>query len=614
MEERKMRKMLFALCVLLILPMIYMTLLNAGEVREVFPEKPHVGDEYRPIIPGDGGEKGIPSPPRTFQVGTIVDSTMMDHQSNATIHTRIATISTTGLHASAMISPDEAFLTRGMKYFYYDSGVFTNAGYIEGNGVGNQRGGYGMVTNYNVPDLGIGDIAVISSHTNLSGQTYGSHWYHFQDAFQGLGAFSPVEGPVGDGVSACDDFLWPSINIANDLTGNMCMVATTNASACEGGFDDIHYTFKTYADLAWSEGVNLHAMDDPTAWVSGPNIPMMAGGDDGLLGVVSADFGGNTFYWESTDGGATFGDRVNLVVWTEYQAQGDADSIYTPGVSSIWQFRTKMKHWDPVNGITTVYRHPDGISNFAGGTAFAYNVGHPAVGFGETDDIVFVVYEGFLDADQDPTNQIYFGDIYVSLSTDGGATWKDRVNVTSSVGSDDLYPSIARINPQGIVQDLDGFSVGDADGVNDFALIYQNDDVAGTFLRGEETTANWDMILIAPVDFDLIEGTSGIGDNDTKGGDVPRATALTQNYPNPFNPQTTIRYSLNQDTNVRLTIHNLRGEIVKTLVNEGQPSGEYNVAWDGRNSRGETVSSGIYFYRLNLSDGTSVTKKMVLLK
>lgn len=95
----------------------------------------------------------------------------------------------------------------------------------------------------------------------------------------------------------------------------------------------------------------------------------------------------------------------------------------------------------------------------------------------------------------------------------------------------------------------------------------------------------------------------------------PRRFALDQNYPNPFNPQTTIKYSLPKDNmKVALTIFDVSGREVVKLVDrvEGENK-DYAVYWNGKNSSGHEVSSGVYFYRLN-ADDLSATKKMVLLK
>ncbi|MFN0149352.1 MAG: FlgD immunoglobulin-like domain containing protein, partial [bacterium] len=98
----------------------------------------------------------------------------------------------------------------------------------------------------------------------------------------------------------------------------------------------------------------------------------------------------------------------------------------------------------------------------------------------------------------------------------------------------------------------------------------------------------------------------------TPGNGVVRKFGLDQNYPNPFNPSTRIRYSLPKDNmKVELTIFDVSGRQVKTLVNRLQSGAEHEIFWDGRNDRGEDVSSGVYFYSLK-ADAQSATKKMVL--
>ena len=96
---------------------------------------------------------------------------------------------------------------------------------------------------------------------------------------------------------------------------------------------------------------------------------------------------------------------------------------------------------------------------------------------------------------------------------------------------------------------------------------------------------------------------------------------LRQNYPNPFNPATTIKYELPVGGKAELTIFNLLGQEIRTLVNAQQPAGAHQVQWDGRDESGKEVTSGIYFYQLKAGDPSTgsgqsftETKKMVLLK
>jgi hypothetical protein len=87
--------------------------------------------------------------------------------------------------------------------------------------------------------------------------------------------------------------------------------------------------------------------------------------------------------------------------------------------------------------------------------------------------------------------------------------------------------------------------------------------------------------------------------------------ALEQNIPNPFNPQTAIRFSLPSTAIVRLSIYDVRGARVRTLVDERLDGGAYREEWDGRDGRGHEVASGVYFCRLTVGTRT-LTRKMVL--
>jgi hypothetical protein len=88
---------------------------------------------------------------------------------------------------------------------------------------------------------------------------------------------------------------------------------------------------------------------------------------------------------------------------------------------------------------------------------------------------------------------------------------------------------------------------------------------------------------------------------------------LSQNYPNPFNPYTNFRFTLAKSGHLRIDIFNIVGQQVRTLVDEDMKAGVYVADWDGKNDSGKSVSSGIYFYRMQVGD-FSDRKKMLLLK
>ncbi|MEA1997303.1 MAG: FlgD immunoglobulin-like domain containing protein, partial [Gemmatimonadota bacterium] len=96
---------------------------------------------------------------------------------------------------------------------------------------------------------------------------------------------------------------------------------------------------------------------------------------------------------------------------------------------------------------------------------------------------------------------------------------------------------------------------------------------------------------------------------------LPRSFSLSQNAPNPFNPSTTIGYCIPQGetVDVSLKIYNIRGGLVRTLVNATREPGAYEVYWDGTDKKGRRMSSGIYIYRIEAGSFVQ-TRKMVLLK
>jgi hypothetical protein len=94
---------------------------------------------------------------------------------------------------------------------------------------------------------------------------------------------------------------------------------------------------------------------------------------------------------------------------------------------------------------------------------------------------------------------------------------------------------------------------------------------------------------------------------------LPGSFALGQNYPNPFNPSTVIAFELPTPGHINLSIYNVLGQRVRTLIDSRYPPGTHETTWDGRDDSGQPVSSGVYLYRLEAT-GLTATKKMVLMK
>ncbi len=113
--------------------------------------------------------------------------------------------------------------------------------------------------------------------------------------------------------------------------------------------------------------------------------------------------------------------------------------------------------------------------------------------------------------------------------------------------------------------------------------------------------------------YNATPGTHNYGQR--KSSDTPQIISYKiYNYPNPFNPTTTFFYQINQPANVEISIYNLKGEKVKTLVKDNKNTGNYEIVWDGKNKNNQRVSSGVYLYKMDINNKTHTVKRCVLLK
>jgi hypothetical protein len=149
------------------------------------------------------------------------------------------------------------------------------------------------------------------------------------------------------------------------------------------------------------------------------------------------------------------------------------------------------------------------------------------------------------------------------------------------------------------------------------ADMFIGEQFSGTVTLGFKVKGSYDELS-----FEIPNGSVFTGENYEEMGInsvestykvAPSVYALSKNYPNPFNPTTTIDYSIPQAGNVELVIYNTAGQKVRTLINQMQDASFYKVVWDGRDESGQSVASGIYFYRL-VAGNFSKIEKMTLIK
>ena len=173
--------------------------------------------------------------------------------------------------------------------------------------------------------------------------------------------------------------------------------------------------------------------------------------------------------------------------------------------------------------------------------------------------------------------------------------------------------------PMLIKTDNDGEVIGMYD--------YSDEMLGGTIaINGMEITSDNNYLICGWTDIILGEHRDTISINDSyvmkmQGATIdidnenalPQEFSLSQNYPNPFNATTSIEFSLNKADDVTLSIYDILGRKINTLHDGQLQAGTHNIIWNGANRTGEPVSSGVYFYRLENSEG-SQSKQMILLK
>jgi hypothetical protein len=183
-------------------------------------------------------------------------------------------------------------------------------------------------------------------------------------------------------------------------------------------------------------------------------------------------------------------------------------------------------------------------------------------------------------------------------------TWADGRIPGSTDGSMDIYAQ--RIDAFGQVQwDTNGVSICGSQSAHP-SIDVTSDGSGGVIAAWIDTRNAAAGTYAMRLDQDGNAPPSGIEN-------VPVSWSLSQNYPNPFNPSTTISFTLPQRMTARLAIYNVEGKLVQTLLDGSLEEGYREVPWDGKDTRGGEVSSGVYFYRLTAGDRT-LTKKMILLK
>ena len=211
----------------------------------------------------------------------------------------------------------------------------------------------------------------------------------------------------------------------------------------------------------------------------------------------------------------------------------------------------------------------------------------------------------------DPDYQEYADtpEIWLSVSPDNGDNWSEPIvlNKNENIEMQNIKPMWVYPADKVIFTGMQGDNK-----VGKIGIMLYNDYTWGSNAIDPPYHVNPDGGEMMFMELQIVfpEGGDTAIDNHTQ---TPAISLLNQNYPNPFNPSTTISYTMNKAGNANLSIYNVKGQLVNTLVKGKQDFGTHNVVWNGTDANGNIVPSGIYFYRFT-TDNHSETKKMMLMK
>lgn len=188
-------------------------------------------------------------------------------------------------------------------------------------------------------------------------------------------------------------------------------------------------------------------------------------------------------------------------------------------------------------------------------------------------------------------------------TNDGGVTWDSLTNTPSNQWRDVYFTDASTGWITG-----DGTILSTTDGGLNWQSYSAGTNAALNSVYFRDANTGW-VVGDDGVILSTINPLVSIDEKDQTTLNIPESVQLYQNYPNPFNPTTTIEFSLPNSSFVTLKIFNILGQEVTTLVSKKLPAGSYKFSWDGN-----SLASGIYFYRLKTEQGFARTKRMLLLK
>ncbi len=656
---------------------------------------------------------GIPLNPGMILTspGTQIGITHYDYQTNGSTGNRVALDDLGGVHVDWMRSPVFWGSDRQVYYNFRDeTGVWAWPGV--GTQVSTTVGaGY---TNVSV----LADGRAVAAYHSVGNGLYN---VIAMDVLRGFGSFTELDAPE---CPSAFYYVWPYMTI--DRSGRIHIADAENSGT--GTPQQICYTSSADEGNTWTDPVLVDTLMDISQLLTSSRVS-----DKVCIAfthprdlVAPTQYNNDICYYESLDG-VTWNFNGGMVNVTNYQfadttrAYTDCDAVYdyndnlhllwnTPYYDEGGGFITVdaclLMHWSQATGITMV------ANTWWPSSPGAWNRSSSKMSLGvDQNNNIFALWTQFTSSDRS-VGAWSNGELYISYSTDGGATWSTSQNITNTPTPDcwpgecdsDHWSTLAEQVDANLhityINDKDAGGIPQTEGVdteNPVMYLEVANPISGVSMSCEAITpvfcrgknfyfsltvnnqsggnvsgqlsfagyAGYDcdpgntLVTIpkaksyAPgvtteyyffkvpnaagpgqysasiggslsgfdvyccMNVDIVQCVPWkIGDNtewdlvevDRPEVELPTFTSLSQNYPNPFNANTSISYTLAEAGNVGLSVYDISGRLVASLVDGHQESGEHTATWNA-----SEFSSGVYFYKLTTADYTA-TKKMHLLK
>lgn len=568
-------------------------------------------ENYTPINPGNGVIPHLAKTTQNNGPGEFLLDNAYDYNNNGNMPKNIYNYGDGTLAIARMAATTENITDRGSWFSYFDGSSWSQMTKVEGVSRG-----------WSSISATADGRSVITAHTGNECNV---------DALKGFGIWTSYITRYLTGVT---DHIWPRLTV--DGKDNFHVMTTARAAITGARFGTYYpvHSWSTDQGVSWNHqwifGDPFTELDTTNGQWRGFNIddyPIDAFGPNKVATIsVPRMRSGLADLWlaESEDNGATWKTK-NLTKFPPIPEPGT--ELFTPsqGVDLIYDnngavhiiaanYRSvadsagtavdvfhstaaPMRHWSEATGWVDILTFQDipgynpneaifaGVStnNTGGGNNTLIN--NPSMGI-DKDGNIYVIFSVPVPGDTIADGS-HFHDVFAVGSGDGGATWGPPVNVTNAPGLEDLDASLAKLVDENL------------------HIVYHSDPQIGNNSASGAPPYRTNMMYYAFPKSNISLVPVNVS---SKNSVIPDQFALHQNYPNPFNPTTTITFDLKTSSNVNLSIFDVAGKLVTTLVNGKMTAGQYSVSWNADN-----MTSGVYFAKLQ-SDGFSAVKKMMLIK